>query len=348
MVWAHGVACAMKLVVQVAGPAERIVSQETRSLVLEGVVMKLTWPWLLLGVLLLVGCGSKNHGPPDAGPVEEPPDAGPISAFQCEGVPAPADVFRATRTQCRYPDPTLSGMGLILLSGDPYAWFVRQQLWPANVVDAYLAVPCGQCEVRSEEFFICGGADRGDDYHAGEIALTTDTGGTARLVYAERNPDIYLNASGTGPFFSGGETLRVSATGGRHIAAFSHEMTLPSPVTITQPTPSSLPLPLRRGEDVDVRWTGAGAGHVMVSLFRLLPRGSGREIVCRFPAGAGAGTIPGDLLRTYEPGEASLFIWRENTERIRPSNFELHIRTTLGLTRPDGGNGYSLPVQLHD
>lgn len=138
----------------------------------------------------------------------------------------------------------------------------------------------------------------------------------------------------------------VSAAGGSSIAAFTHELALPSPVTITQPTPSSLALPLRRGEDVDIRWTGGGAGHVMLNLYGSLAPGGDRAIVCCFPAGAGGGTIPGELLRTYQPGQGFLSLWRENTERIRPSHFDLQIRTTLGLTRPDGANGYSVPFQL--
>jgi hypothetical protein len=190
--------------------------------------------------------------PPDAGPME-PPDAGPVSAFQCEGVPAPSDVFKATSAQCRIPEG-VSGMGSIYLRSDPTSWTVGESLLRYDALDAYLAVPCGECELQSDPYYPCVRGDFPGDYNAGDITFTTDAGSTATLAYVRRAPDVYQRTSGTGPFFSGGETLRVSAAGGGDIAAFSHEMTLPSPVTITQPTPSSLPLPLRRGEDVEVHW----------------------------------------------------------------------------------------------
>jgi hypothetical protein len=287
-------------------------------------------------VMALAGSACHTSGPTasDAGTEDGGLDA--PSAYQCEGVPAPSDSFLATRDQCVLPEGVV-GTGYVRVLSSSANWQARAFIYRAYPLDAYLAVRCGECEVRSAPQQC--GADRLDDANAGDISVSTSGGGNATLAYLLRHPNVYGTASGDGPFFSGGETLTVSAPGGPDVSAFSRQLALPSTVTVVPP-----PASLRRGWDAEIRWAGGGVGYVEVRLeasFR-------RNVTCRFPANAGAGTIPGDLLRTFEPGELTLYITANNAERFTVGPWLLEVSAEAKLDAPDGGAGYAVPVHLED
>ena len=122
----------------------------------------------------------------------------------------------------------------------------------------------------------------------------------------------YRPVSGDVQFFAGGDPITAAGAGGADLPAFPLQTVIaPSDITVTSPacTPSGCPA-LDRAADLNVAWTGGGAGKVFFTYETLSP--SHVAIVsCQFDAAGGTGTVPAALLghleKAGDPGIAGVF-----------------------------------------
>jgi hypothetical protein len=132
--------------------------------------------------------------------------------------------------------------------------------------------------------------------------------GTIRMTGGAEEVTLAFGAGGyaievvDGALWTGGETLRFSSTGA-DVAAFDVEVTAPRHVTMTAPAlPLGADFVLDRGRDLPVMWTGGAEGELEVQIDgpQELPMPQ-VDLRCRFPASAGAGTIPTAALQRIVP-----------------------------------------------
>jgi hypothetical protein len=103
--------------------------------------------------------------------------------------------------------------------------------------------------------------------------------------------------------YAGGETINISAPGA-DAPAFTVAVTTPTRATITSPAkPAGGALIIDRTQDLVASWTGGGAGKVY--LYVTGPATSSSNIVCRFEASAGTGSIPSAALAMLPAGMGS-------------------------------------------
>jgi len=147
---------------------------------------------------------------------------------------------------------------------------------------------------------------------AGAQLLLNGPNAANKAVPRQPNTNTYsatLYASGVAGFGgSGSPTLtqgayRISGTGGTDIGAFTASVDLPGDFVWSNQ--DALPDPLPRGSDLTIRWTGGGAGLVMIAGAALAQTGGTQQnpvynatlFSCVAQASAGSFTVPPSVLQ---------------------------------------------------
>jgi hypothetical protein len=143
--------------------------------------------------------------------------------------------------------------------------------------------------------------------NAGDITVTgTGDAGPAVLHYgpiADAGHVGYTAVKGTAQFFNGGDMVTATGAGGADLPPFaSQAIVAPNDIALTSPACDKLRQcpDLDRTVDLIVTWTGGGAGKVVAAIY-----GAEAEVLCRFGAAGGTGTVPSALLSKLGPGGAS-------------------------------------------
>jgi hypothetical protein len=134
----------------------------------------------------------------------------------------------------------------------------------------------------------------------GAISVTGVGASKATLTYgpiAHTTISSYSQASGDAPFFKGGDAVSVSSVGGADLPAFGAEtVTAPSDIVLTAPACAAVGCDgLDRTKDLQVTWTGGGAGTLEV-IIETVATDAVAEVTCNFDAKTGAGTVPSSML----------------------------------------------------
>lgn len=112
-----------------------------------------------------------------------------------------------------------------------------------------------------------------------------------------------------GQLWGGGEKIRARAEGNT-APAFDLSVVAPSYVTVTSPTLSPK-ITISRSMDFVVTWSGGGEGKVVVELQVYQSSvGPGMAVDCGFPASAGSGKIPQEVLRVLPAN------WKRNSVQV--------------------------------
>ena len=153
---------------------------------------------------------------------------------------------------------------------------------------------------------------------AGTLTVSGGAFGDAGVGIAPDNLGSYLYNT-TGPMFSPGDTLTVSAAGATVPAFAAQSITAPGPIDLTAPTPDSGVLSIPTTQDLDLGWTGGTAGaHFILGLDATFTSGASASALCTWDAAAGSGTIPAGALSPLAAGTAqagrSTAIWYQEAQ----------------------------------
>jgi hypothetical protein len=110
----------------------------------------------------------------------------------------------------------------------------------------------------------------------------------------------YASARGETQFFAGGDVLVATGAGGPDLPAFKASVVAPNDIVLTAPACALTGCPdLDRTTDLQVTWTGGGAGEVFATYETL---GAEHLVIvsCHFGAAGGMGTVPAALLGLLE------------------------------------------------
>jgi hypothetical protein len=141
---------------------------------------------------------------------------------------------------------------------------------------------------------------------AGTIVVSSPE---AKVSLVDNSPGQYslLLAAPFNPSFwkSAGETITAQASGG-DIPAFTLNTTSPGSVMLTSPAlpapplPATMPVAVSTSQDFPLTWSGAGPGHLDLTLRKYLPTNSPititTELRCQFDPASGQGDVPASLL----------------------------------------------------
>jgi hypothetical protein len=106
----------------------------------------------------------------------------------------------------------------------------------------------------------------------------------------------YAQASGDTKLFAPGDMLVASASGSADVPAFTTPgLVAPNELTVTSPACTGGCPPLDRTQDLQVAWTGGGAGKMVVT-FETISDPTTVLLECHFDASAGMGVVPAALL----------------------------------------------------
>jgi hypothetical protein len=124
--------------------------------------------------------------------------------------------------------------------------------------------------------------------HAGAISIS---GGklSSPIVMNPKANGSYDFVFGTTPLYDPGQNVSVNAAGG-DVPAFSGSAAAPGNITVTAPTFTTAQTSFNKSQDLNVTWTGGGAGKVNVLL-----SSTGAKFVsvtCSYDANTGTGTVP--------------------------------------------------------
>jgi hypothetical protein len=150
---------------------------------------------------------------------------------------------------------------------------------------------------------------------------------------ADLTPDgtgIYVS-SGLSGALVGEESVTVTAAGG-DVPAFSHTMTYPLLMLLTQPEFDDVQTEyvVSRADDLVLRWDrGSAALRIQVQ-----SRASTAQLACLLEAEAGTATIPGALLSLLDQG-AELMLLGVQTERVVAGDYDVSVSSAGALMTPD-------------
>lgn len=97
---------------------------------------------------------------------------------------------------------------------------------------------------------------------------------------------------GDAPLFDGGQTITASSAGGELPAWGEQSVETPGEIAVTAPDCSADDCVLDRSGDLEVTWTGGGAGDVEVSVSTTDNETAAVVVYCTFEATAHQGTVP--------------------------------------------------------
>lgn len=215
--------------------------------------------------------------------------------------------------------PPTGNRGAVFLTSDPTspqafhsagAYFVAR----ATADQSVTRKTVGPCTV---EIFGDGASPKETERSAGTLTFT----GLAKAVTLPPAVDkTYDGVNGSGPLWTGGETITVTAAGA-DVPSFTTTLTAPSKLTLTAPAlQAGTPLKVTRSAGLDAAWTGASSGDVVLYV-DAASGSSAFSTTCAFPASAGKGTIPAAALADFPAGAGT---------------FNLYVKTVSVLTPPDG------------
>jgi hypothetical protein len=161
--------------------------------------------------------------------------------------------------------------------------------------------------------------------HAGTITIEGD------LALVDLVPDpegLYPRVDGfDGRLFNAGITVGVYSTGG-DIPAFSSTLTAPSTITFTTP----MPLSIQRAQGLELAWPAVDDGTVWI----LVVDNAGTTVSCEFPASAGAGAIPTDVLAELQAGFGTFTGYVINRDVALAGDYRVTNVVAQVTRRPDG------------
>jgi hypothetical protein len=137
---------------------------------------------------------------------------------------------------------------------------------------------------------------------AGALTVTGGAFGDAGIDIAPDNLGSYLYNT-TGPMFSPGDTLTVSAAGATVPAFTAQALTAPGPIDLTAPAQDGGVLSVPTTQDLELTWTGGTTGaHFILGLDAVFTSGASASAVCTWDASLGSGTIPAGALAPLAAG----------------------------------------------
>jgi hypothetical protein len=142
---------------------------------------------------------------------------------------------------------------------------------------------------------------------AGDLAVTV--GAAAPIAFALQPGGYYLApGSNAQPLFAGGEMITFT-TSGAVAPASSTTVQAPSPPTLTAPSQVP-PYTITRTSDFAFAWSGGGPGMLRVFVqtnpSSIAPGTPIGTVLCLFPLGDGAGTIPSAALAVLPAGNGMM------------------------------------------
>ncbi|HEX3345439.1 MAG TPA: hypothetical protein VHS09_12735 [Polyangiaceae bacterium] len=140
---------------------------------------------------------------------------------------------------------------------------------------------------------------------AGALDVTGGAFGDAGIQVGADNLGSYLYNT-TGPMFSPGDVLGVSAAGGTVPPFPVQSLTAPAAITLTAPQAGDAGLlVVPTAQSLAVTWTGGVTGdRVVFTLNAFLASGASASTACSWDAAAGQGTIPASALAPLVAGTA--------------------------------------------
>ena len=191
------------------------------------------------------------------------------------------------------------------------------------------------CTYTNTDVDACTGYDGCGTGVANHVGL-----GDITVVGTTPSETVALNAPGytysqSGGVFRPGAALKVTATGGQ-FAGLATSLTGPSQVTVVEPNAGSNTDV--SGGDLTVRWTGASAGDVVVTISENITNTLNvRGVKCRFRAADGSGVVPASVLRTL-PEIDSLSIQTVTTTTTVDGGWTLATSATVNSVFGDGSD----------
>jgi hypothetical protein len=190
--------------------------------------------------------------------------------------------------------------------------------------------------------------------NAGAGAVSFSAGTRSFSFFGEPNLAAYKPLSAS-TFWQGGETLTVTATGAA-VPAFSAQLVTPTVAKLSAPAlaTGTVNLTLTRTADAPVRWSGASAGDLVLTIVTALPGSwspsSRLTITCTYPAAQGLGTIPARVLEGFaghfpEPVSAQLDARVRVTQTVTQGGWSHSLEASSAATTTDGLT-YSGTVQV--
>ncbi len=160
----------------------------------------------------------------------------------------------------------------------------------------------------------------------------TITGGAQTITLTPDATNKYAPFSAMTDLVQPGQMLTLTAAGAT-VPAYTATLAMPAPLTITSPSKTSTPLPVSRGADFTLAWSGGTAGNVSVSASS---SSTGEPFVfCEFAASAGTGSIPGPLLAMLPAGAGAIGAtgWVSTTKQA--SDWSLYFSAFYDSVWPD-------------
>ncbi len=201
-------------------------------------------------------------------------------------------------------------------------------------------LPSCQTEVAGDcTSYVCGPApaqDAGPTVDAGKLA---ENAGVITISGAKIPAGTTLTPGATGAYaplsrsdldaWVGGETIKVSATGGS-VPAFSGDVIAPSPASaLTSPALATAPAKteIDRTKPLAVAWSGGTAGTIGFTLTATAGGGSA-TVQCRFDASKGAGSVPVSLLAKLPASDGSLGTSITSNTQVKAGSFNVSLVAT--------------------
>lgn len=170
----------------------------------------------------------------------------------------------------------------------------------------------------------------------GGMVVTQQSAGTVSVAGGARTitltPDAdggYAAESSVQPSWAGGETLTLTASGA---AVPSFTTTIPAPVKMTLSAPDirsgAMPLVVPRTSDLQLTWTG-GSETVELGLWNQDNQPTA-QLLCRFPASRGSGTVPAAALQHLRPGTGYFILQTVSRKTVTAGPFSVSILAAMG------------------
>lgn len=185
----------------------------------------------------------------------------------------------------------------------------------------------GQCSLT-----VCGPVDGGTQVpyvfrSAGTVGIT---GGQQPVaLYPQGN--MYSVFNTTGSLYTGGTQLTVSAAGAT-VPAFSANVTAPTQVQLTSPTPPApgAKLQLYRNQPLSFGWAGSSVGTLQVTVGSLTV--GAPYVMCQFPASQGSATIPASTLSNLLGGPGYIAIIQNSQAKVHAGAWEISLTASTSAT----------------